>query len=187
MNTTLPHPDKLTLCPIQSQHLAAATTLYEEAFPELERRPTEAWHELMRNEKDFQAHAICINDEFAGFITSWQPADFVYVEHFAIAPHRRNGGWGGKALQAFLTQNDQLPVVLEVEEPNTSMAQRRIAFYERHGFGMLPHPYLQPPYREGDEMLPLRLMTTHPDWGDAHFDFITNSIHRTVYNWPRQV
>ncbi|MGM9688004.1 MAG: GNAT family N-acetyltransferase [Alloprevotella sp.] len=186
MSTTLPHPDRLTLCPILPQHLAAATALYEEAFPELERRPTDAWHGLMRNENNFQTHAICIDGEFAGFITSWKPADFVYVEHFAIASHRRNGGWGGTALQAFLTQNAQWPVVLEVEEPTTSMAQRRIAFYERHGFSMLRNPYLQPPYREGDEMLPLRLMTTHPEWGHDNFDSITSTIHRTVYNWPRQ-
>ena len=186
MNTTLPHPDRLTLCPIQPQHFAAATALYEEAFPEQERRPTDAWLELMRHESQFQAYAVSVDGEFAGFITCWKPADFVYVEHFAIAPHRRNGGWGGMALQAFLARNGQLPIVLEVEEPNTPMARRRIAFYERHGFGLLRNPYLQPPYREGDGMLPLRLMTTRPDWGHDHFDGITCAIHRAVYDWPRR-
>ena len=73
------------------------------------------------------------------------------------------------------------PVVLEVEPAETPMAQRRIVFYQRHGFHLSAIPYVQPPYRKEDQPLPLCLMTTDNQYLTAHADAVIRQIHSAVY------
>ncbi len=57
---------------------------------------------------------------------------FYYIEHFAIDPSLRNGGYGKRVLEVDeLKKQLKGPIVLEVEEPNDEMSTRRIHFYKR--------------------------------------------------------
>jgi hypothetical protein len=74
------------------------------------------------------------------------------------------------------------PIVLEVELPETDIARRRIAFYERNGFRLwTSRNYQQPPYRQGDAPIAMRLMA----WGnlpESRFEEVVRRIYREVYH-----
>ena len=120
-----------------------------------------------------------------GFITAWDLEGFTYIEHFAIADSVRNGGFGTKAIRAFLQAIPQgRAVVLEAEPPESSpLAARRIAFYQRQGFILSDRPYKQPPYSEGGKMIDLKLMSSVPIPSQAAYVAIVSSIYTTVYRY----
>lgn len=159
-----------------------AEALYEKSFPEEERRDSHEWHDYWLNKEGFSIHAILTNgDVFAGFISYWQFDDFIYVEHFALSPTLRGNGIGGKVLEHFISQFQTRPILLEVEEPCNEIAARRIAFYKRHHFTLLPNPYLQPPYRPGGLSVPLHIMCTMPQVVISKYDQFVSVLQREVY------
>lgn len=153
---------------------------YNDSFPEAERRAFYLIKELVKDESRFVVFALFKDKVYAGFITAWRFDSFTYVEHFAIDESARNGGIGGAAMKHFLASCDT-PVVLEVEIPSDEMSKRRIGFYERLGYVLDNHVYYQPPYREGEDFLEMRLMA----YGDIDlqqlFEEVKGCIHRYVY------
>ncbi len=158
-------------------------TLYESAFPANERRPTA--QELALDDPRFEMRTICHEDNFAGFITLWHFADFVYVEHFATLPELRGHGLGSRTLQT-LRHESPKPIVLEVELPDNDTARRRIAFYKRMGFVEMPQAYRQPPYTPENDGLPLCIMTTANDTSDRFFDTIKSTLYCEVYKFSEE-
>ena len=100
-----------------------------QSFPETEVRSKEDQLALIENEK---YHMYAIEDEdgtVGGVIAAWELADdFLYIEHFATLPEKRNHGFGGKMLDLFLHWKGK-NVVLEVEVPEDTLTRRRIGFY----------------------------------------------------------
>ncbi len=172
----------MKLTKLYPEYIEQAVKLYEAAFPVIERRPTDLWITYMQNQPAFNAQAILNdNNEFCGFITTWDFDTFIYGEHFAILPEMRNGGFGGKAYDMLLEQCHGKNLVIEVEIPDNEMAQRRIKFYERHNMAIVEQDYLQPPYTTGGEYFPLRLMSSAPEQTAANFEQVKTTIHREVY------
>ena len=132
--------------------------LMTESFPSEERRDDEKQRTLINTQKDFFCNLLIEDGNAVGMMNYWQMDGFVYLEHFAVDPQRRNGGFGQQALNT-LKSTVHSPIILEAEEPNDEMSKRRIGFYQRQGFILQETEYLQPPYREGDGFLPLKLMT----------------------------
>ena len=155
--------------------------LLTEAFPEDERRPLDAFRHLADHDARF--NVILLSDGAApvGFITVWDFDDFRYVEHFAILPEMRCHRYGARALETLLA-SDRRPVVLEVEMPDDELTTRRVGFYTRCGFTMLPDDYIQPPYRPGGASLPMKVMVWTPDGEPLPaFGHIRLTLHREVY------
>ena len=160
--------------------------LYEHSFPEEERRPTRDWLEMPGRDAAFCLNVIEADGVAAGLLTVWQFREFAYVEHFAVSPERRGGGLGARALQT-LVESVQVPIVLEVEpKGSTTMADRRIAFYERQGFVLSPLSYMQPPYRPEGAAIALNLMSTRGDWLCANHEAVCKEIYRRVYGVAAQ-
>lgn len=115
-----------------------------------------------------------------GLITAWNLDGFYYLEHLATTPLIRNRGYGKQIIQQI---KDLLPgvIVLEVEHPEDEMSRRRIGFYQRCGFQLCEKEYIQPPYREGGEEVPLFLMYSGTDSIDDAFDTIRQRIYKEVY------
>lgn len=128
----------------------------------------------------FINNVIFDNDTPIGLISYWNFEGFHYVEHFAIAPSQRNGGYGKRVLQ-LLCETLPQPIILEVERPETEMAQRRINFYRRNGFTLWENDYLQPPYKKGDSSIPMRLMVYGPLDNLSYYDKVRRCIYRNVY------
>lgn len=151
------------------------------SFPPEEYRKLEELRTYTDSKPQFHNNIIFHNDTPVGILTYWDFNRFCYVEHFAIDPSLRNGGYGKQALN-LLCQQLGCPIVLEVEMPEEEMAQRRIGFYQRQGFILWEKPYLQPPYKTGDGYLPMLLMA----YGDLEcgkdFETVKEHIYREVYN-----
>ena len=153
---------------------------YTSSFPEEERRDFSLVRKLLEEDSRFEMYALLRDGIYVGFITGWQFEGFVYAEHFAIDESARNGGIGAKAMTSFLALHED-PVVLEVEMPTEEMSKRRIGFYERLGFVLDRHVYFQPPYRRGEALLEMRLMTHGELDLERSFKRVKTIIHQNVY------
>lgn len=173
-----------------------AEELLHTAFPVEERRDDAQQREYTDRKAEFAAYALIDGSEPIGLITCWHfrggtnsanPLarhlpfpNFVYVEHLAVAPSKRNGGYGTAILRS-LKEKHQGIIVLEVELPQDETSRRRIAFYERNGFTLCRLPYLQPPYRPRDTSLPMHLMFYGTESLSPCFNAIRDTIHRHIY------
>lgn len=155
--------------------------LMECSFPPEEHRPLDELRQYTDHKSHFHVHIITCDQVPAGFITCWDFGHFRYLEHFAIDPAYRNGGYGKQVLELLCRESD-LPIVLEVEMPETEMARRRIGFYQRAGFQLWTKPYKQPPYRDKDGYLPMLLMVHGPMDCEKDFETVQWQIYQEVYH-----
>ena len=108
--------------------------------------------------------------------------DFCYIEHFAIDSAKRNQGYGKKVLEK-LKEEIGKPFVLEVEMPDNEIAIRRVHFYERVGLKLYHKPYLQPPFRKGDDFIPMYIMAYGKELTDEDFSLMKQIIYKVVYDY----
>ena len=166
----------MELLPIEADEFVAIYAAMEEAFPREERRDRKAAETLLSNPCYRVYHAV--QDGLrVGFITLWELADFIFVEHFVIYPPFRCKGYGAEVLAALQTR--YFRIVLEAEHPETLLAARRLAFYGRCGFVQNDYPYLQPSYHGEAEGVPLVLLS-YPTKLKAP-DVAVRQIYQTVY------
>jgi len=163
------------------EDLAFVEDIYLASFPEEERRP---WNDLSEGLLSGKIHLEAVRGDdgnIVGFATVWRFPEFVYIEHLAVDGKVRGLGVGGRLLDS-IAEREAVPVVVEVEPASTGEdAVRRIAFYERHGFGGYPaFEYIQPPYASGLPSVPLMLMTSKPV-GENQLKFISSTLHNLVY------
>lgn len=155
--------------------------LLESAFPVTELREQERQKALLR-EPCYRLFGVPGSDGMRAVFAVWEIEDFLYIEHFAVREDCRNGGFGGRLLDRLLAETGK-PAVLEVEVPEDGLTKRRIGFYERHGFVYNTYPYLQPPMRKGQGMLPLMLMTNPSAIDEKTYERYKTLIHRIVYHY----
>lgn len=155
--------------------------LMTSSFPSEEYRTLEEQRTYTDTKTYFHTNIIAQDNTPVGFITYWDFKHFFYVEHFAIDSTQRNGGYG-KSVLNHLCQYLKHPIILEVEQPVEEMAQRRINFYQRHGFSLWKKPYQQPPYKPGDYFIPMMLMAYGNLQCEKDFENVKEHIYKEVYN-----
>ncbi len=62
----------------------------------------------------------------------WEAKNFIYVEHFCIAPGQRDMGAGRRALK--LPARADKTVILEIDPPDDDISRCRKNLYVRAGF-----------------------------------------------------
>ncbi len=97
--------------------------LMTQSFPSEEYRELEELRKYTDTKTHFYNNIIFHNNTPVGLITYWDFGHFYYIEHFAIDPAQRNGGYG-KSVLNHLCQLLKHPIVLEVEIPQEEMAKR---------------------------------------------------------------
>lgn len=157
-------------------------TLYTHAFPENERRNWASLEYELNYEKRFFAHALVVDNTFVGLFNYWIFDKFWYIEHFAIIPSLRGKKIGTEVMTLFKSQTS-LPIVFEIELPTDPTAIRRINFYEKLGFSIISHKYAQPPYENGNFMVPMQLMTNDTHFADTHIGLIKKTLYENVYHF----
>lgn len=160
-----------------TRQLSQIRRIYEEAFPEIERRTFSNLCAAFELFPYVHLHLIEEADETIGFIIYWEFTEFIYVEYFAISEEFRGGGIGRKAFSEF-TERQTKPIVLEIEPPDNDLARRRVGFYQRIGFTLRDVEYIQPPYHPNLPDLPLLLMTYGEIGLPKTFSNIKSEIHR---------
>lgn len=157
--------------------------LYIESFPANERRSVLKMHHLIDENDKFDVFVL-IDQEIdvrVGFITLWTFDSFIYIEHFAINPEQRGGGYGAKSINT-LIDKAELPIIAEIELPSSSdFAARRLKFYEKLGFKVWDIPYEQPPYEEGFDPIPMLLLTYRELNLLVFPESVINQIYTEVY------
>ena len=151
--------------------------VYNESFPESERRHFDENIKILSTDSPYDIVVINKDKTPIGLLTYWQLNGFVYIEHFAVDKDKRGGGAGKNAMEQF-KKIIPSPIVLEVEPPEDEMSVRRIKFYKKLGFYLWDKfPYIQPPYYKGGESLNLILMT----YGDLNLYFQYKDIVTQIY------
>lgn len=157
--------------------------LLVKSFPKNEYRELSEQRANTDGKAHFHNNVVLNDGQPIGLLTYWDFGTFCYVEHFAIDPGKRNGGFGNSVLRQICGDLGK-PVVLEVEMPEEEMSRRRIGFYQRNGFVLWENNYEQPPYRPGDDFLPMLLMVYGPLDSDGDYEQIRRCIYRNIYNIP---
>lgn len=158
--------------------------LYIESFPANERRSVLKMHHLIESKEIFDVFVLVDRhtDSRVGFITLWRFDYFIYLEHFAISPDQRNGGYGAKSMKT-LIDDVKLPLLAEIELPSASdFALRRLGFYKKMGFRLWDIPYEQPPYEDGYSPIPMLLMTYGALNLEEKGESVLNQLYTDVYN-----
>ena len=190
----------IRLHPIKNQaspYWDSLVRIYRESFPIDEQRPLESMAHLIADEPRYTMYAIVDTDgqrlkamsesqelridsqRPIGLLTTWEFADFIYIEPFAIAPTLRSQGYGSEALKAFIKEHST-PLILEAEPPTDALSIRRIKFYERCGFTLHNYPYMQPAYTKESHPVELRLMGTLATEATP-LTRVTQILHHEVY------
>jgi len=170
---------KLMLNKIDRENFAEVYDIMENSFPKDERRSYEA-QEALFEKKEYSIYGEWTGDKLLGFIAVWEFEEFVYIEHFAVDEAHRNGG-RGRTMLIELLQMTGKSAVLEVEPPETEDAERRIGFYERNGFVLNDHHYVQLSLGEDREPVELKIMSYPRAIDREVFDKVKDTIYRSVF------
>ncbi len=148
------HP-KLTLrnC-TAGEDLTAIRSLYEDAFPECERKPFDVMASAIGHGLDMCA--IEEGGSFVGLAITLVHGGVALLDYFAVAPHRRGCGIGAAALDLLKEKYSGQALLIEIEDPsdecdNREIRVRRLGFYRRCGMKIMPYKV----YFYGTKMLTL--------------------------------
>ena len=155
--------------------------ILEYSFPPDERRDFEEQYSEFNN-SFFRSMTAWNDNEIAGFMNYWDLGDFVYLEHFAVAPELRGNGLGTLLMGELHRVTENRPIILEAEPPEQSeTALRRTEFYKRLGFFINPYKYFQPPYRSGDSPVRLVIMSSPRRLSREEFTLMQTALYRDAY------
>lgn len=151
------------------------------SFPRDEYRPYERQKALLEEEA-YQIYVLSDDEAggIKGFITIWEYEKLAFVEHLAVDPKYRNSGLGSVILKEAADMTGKM-MCLEVELPEAEIAARRIGFYKRNGYYLNEYPYLQPALAEGQNPVPLFIMTTQKSVTKEEFEAIKELLYTKVY------
>lgn len=143
--------------------------IYSASFPLYERREIEQQAVIFH--KPGYLLTIFISDNvFIGFISSWITKEFIFIEHFAIAPEFRNQGQGNAVLNVFIESNS-FPIILEIEPPVDKITRSRLRFYESLNFKINNHNHSQPAYHKKDEPVPMKILSYPAEINDINYQY----------------
>ncbi|MDO4602230.1 MAG: GNAT family N-acetyltransferase [Eubacteriales bacterium] len=122
--------------------------LYETAFPKEEQKPLSCMEQWAQEGKA-ELLAVVEDKEFIGLVMNMFSSSAVVLDYFAIAPEKRSGGYGGKAVRELVKRFQGQKYVFEIEKQdelaaNAEDRKRRKAFYLRNGLketGLFVHAY----------------------------------------------
>ncbi len=150
----------VSLKEVKEENFSEIYKKLENAFPYEERRDF-ADYKIYYQNKYFAPFEIIDGENAVGFVNLWVFKSFVYIEHIAIDPRIRGGGYGTKAINLVKEHFGKM-IILESEAPETETQIKRIHFYENLGFKINSYEYFQPSFHKG-EPVPLKLLS-FPDY-----------------------
>jgi GNAT superfamily N-acetyltransferase len=141
----------------EDPYFGAFWSIYNESFPLNERRTSDQQIAIFKK-AGYRIDLYLSGTQVIGFIASWEAKEFVFIEHFAIAPEFRSKGLGSAILNPFILSKTNL-VILEIDPPVDELTSRRLRFYSLLGFLKNDFPHIQPSYRPGELPLQLTLLS----------------------------
>lgn len=139
-------------------YFESAFSLYQASFPVFERRTRADQISALH---DHAYHFDIIKSQEAGFLgilLTWQQADFLYIEHLAIAPEARGKQVGSETL-AYLKKMTNKAIILEIDPPIDALSIKRKHFYEKADFIAGKFNHVHPSYRQNTQPHTLCIMS----------------------------
>lgn len=159
-----------------------ALKLYQISFPSHEQREAFSQKEILKDNA-YHFELIFDNNVFVGLVLYWEMSNYIYIEHFCIAPEMRNRQYGQKIL-AFLQEKGKI-VLLEIDPPVEDISVRRKGFYERCGFVENDYEHVHPPYHKGNEGHKLVIMSSPETVSETIYEefreYLQKHIMKDVY------
>ena len=153
-------------------------SLLLQAFPASELRDRRGQRALFADPR-YHAELLLEGAEVVGLATWWALDRFIFAEHYAVRQDRKGRGYG--ALLMARLKDKGLPLIGEIELPETETAKRRLAMFEHMGFTAYPHiEYYQWPIGAGFDKLPLCLISSRP-MESAEMERVKRLIYRQIY------
>jgi len=124
--------------------LSALRELYEDAFPEDEKKPFSV---ILDRRELGTVELLALIDgegEFSGLAITAKHRELVLLDYFAIAPKKRGKGIGTEALKMLQKRYTGRRLILEIEDDavpadNTAERIRRKKFYLGRGMTVMPY------------------------------------------------
>ena len=118
--------------------------LYEESFPEDEKKPFEL---LLQKRDERLVELLAVFDErdaFRALAIMALHGDIALLDYFAVVPQRRGMGIGGSALEALKEIYSGQRIVLEIEDDelpseDATLRVMRKNFYLKHDMRFMPY------------------------------------------------
>ena len=148
------------------------------SFPEAQRTPI---RDLLASDTgDLELLSIRLRGEPVGFFAVRIYESLRYIGYFAVAPEKRGGGIGSRALDMLQGHYSGAQLAAEIESCTEEgvrdpLRKRRRAFYIRNGFHTTGW-YL---FYDGTE---LEVLCTDGDFRKAQFEALTARIHTLYYD-----
>ena len=171
--------NKIRFKNISDNHFKKAWKIYEDAFPIEERRLLNQQINVMK-ESNYHFDIMIDKNELIGILLWWDFETLRHIEYFATSTKHRNKGFGKQILENFMNDNDK-PILLEVELPYSTINKRRIKFYERIGYKLNQHYYEVPPFIEGNNPLQLLLMSYPTFLTEKDVEQFTQICHPIIF------
>lgn len=144
--------------------------LYENSFPLAEIRK-EYDHLRACEDARFFPLSAWEGSELVGLMFFWEWDSYRYLEHLAVNPDMRGGGYGSQLLR-YLRDSDHT-TILEIDPLSNELSLRRLQFYERSGYTLTPFRFVHLPYRiDGKEEELLILSYPKMLTKEQHNDFL---------------
>lgn len=142
----------------ESRYYPLFEELYMSSFPENERRNPDSLPEIFSNEA-YHPEAWVKGDTLLALLCWWEDEAYRYIEHYAIHPEHRSSGFGSRFLKEWRDE-DERPVILEIEPVVDDLTTRRLAFYRRLSFVENKEiEHIQPPYHKGTPPVPFEILS----------------------------
>ncbi len=156
-----------------------AWKIYQSSFPGDERRSLRIQAQVLRDPR-YVFFSVHLEDRMIGILTAWRMGTFTLIDHFAIKRKLRGRGFGTRLMREYLSKNHG-KIVLEAERFKTSVAKRRIQFYQKLGFKLNRQTYVQPPYGKGKKPVPGFLLSYPETITGNDFPKIRDKIYGIAY------
>lgn len=144
--------------------------LYEQSFPEAERRKKED-HLLACTDERFFPLSAWDGGKLVGLLFFWEWDNYRYLEYLAVAPELRGQGFGSQILRYLI--DSEHTIILEIDPLANELSVRRLQFYERAGFTLTPYRFVHLPYRLEAQPQELLILSYHKMiTKEAHNDFL---------------
>lgn len=133
--------------------------IYNDSFPVYEKRNLNQQVEVF-SKTNYFLNSFIDNNIVVAFLEFWDYPEFCFIEHFAVNKTYRSKGYGKILLDGFISSFKK-PIILEIDPITEEISAKRLKFYQSLGFIENNYEHYQPPYRNDENPVPLKILT-HP-------------------------
>ncbi len=173
----------IEISPSDSKIWSEVWDVYISSFPDYERRGVISHKSASENDAFNTTIAIDEAGNFLALLFYWRCKELIYIEHLAVNPQNRGANIGTKIMKAFIQENKDCTVVLEIEPPISDITKRRLSFYKRLGFCENKYEYTHPSYAKVHFIHRLDILSYHKELSQLEYENFCEFISKVILSY----